>query len=63
MSKKDLRNEEILEKEEQLNEGEEILEEEVDGNCRHIIPCLSNTRKKCEYDCWPAANCYLSCNK
>ena len=62
MSKKDLRNEEILEKEEQLNEEEEILEEEVDGNCRHLS-CITNTRKKCETDCWPAANCYLSCNK
>lgn len=63
MSKKDLRNEEILEKEEQLNEEEEILEEEVEGNCRHVLPCLTNTKKKCSSDCWPAANCYLSCNK
>ena len=47
MSKKDLRNEEILEKEEQLNEEEEILEEEVEGNCRHVLPCLTNTKKKC----------------
>ena len=61
MSKKDLRNEEILEKEEQLNEEEEILQEEVEGNCR--IPCYTNTRKKCASDCWPWGNCYLSCNK
>lgn len=47
MSKKDLINEEILEKEEQLNEEEEILEEEVEGNCRHVLPCLTNTKKKC----------------
>ena len=61
MSKKDLRNEEILEKEEQLNEGEEILEEEVDGNCRRM--CVSSTKKRCQSDCWPSNNCYISCYK
>ena len=61
MSKKDLRNEEVLEKEEQLNEGEEILEEEVDGNSRH--GCLSSTKKRCESDCWPINNCYISCSR
>ena len=48
MSENDLRN-------------EEILEEEVDGNSRH--GCLSSSKKRCESDCWPINNCYISCSR
>lgn len=62
MDKERLENEEIIKDNDQV-EVEVEEKEDVDGNCRHILPCFTNTRKKCESDCWPAANCYLSCNK